>query len=307
MTGSEYSVEAAADLTGALRRFLQRPSIAPELAREQIASIEAFIGASRSGWSVFPPASAAPPDVLSLLLPGRTALLMLAPATDDDARQSLRASLRSAVEDCERRALHYAQALTEVGDAAAASALVDTGFRRIATLIYLEATSAAVRRRPPRGAAWRTVDALDEAAIHGLLESTYAGSADCPELNGLRPLPDVLASHRASGPYAPTLWEVLESDGRLVGCVWLSVVARTDALELVYMGVRHDCRRRGLGASLLSRAFELMRRHGAARITLAVDERNSAARRLYQRFGFDEVARREAFLRRCGGAPRAAR
>jgi L-amino acid N-acyltransferase YncA len=52
------------------------------------------------------------------------------------------------------------------------------------------------------------------------------------------------------------------------------------------MGLRAETRRRGLGSQLLQRAIELSRRCGVEKVELQVYASNTAARGLYESFGF---------------------
>jgi ribosomal protein S18 acetylase RimI-like enzyme len=58
------------------------------------------------------------------------------------------------------------------------------------------------------------------------------------------------------------------------------------------MALFPEHRRRGLGARMLGLAREEARRRGLAEMSLIVFERNAGAKRLYERHGFREVARR---------------
>jgi ribosomal-protein-alanine N-acetyltransferase len=64
--------------------------------------------------------------------------------------------------------------------------------------------------------------------------------------------------------------------------VWLVV----DEVHINNVAVRPEYRGRGLGSALLTFALEEGARHGAPRATLEVRRSNGAARRLYERFGF---------------------
>lgn len=57
------------------------------------------------------------------------------------------------------------------------------------------------------------------------------------------------------------------------------------------LAVRDDARRRGLGARVLDGLLAAGRSHGVTRSWLQVRAENSAARRLYERAGYTEVAR----------------
>ena len=59
--------------------------------------------------------------------------------------------------------------------------------------------------RPGRPAFdWRPFGPETEAEFRAVLQETYAGSLDMPELEGIRSLDDVMASHRAAGRFDPT-------------------------------------------------------------------------------------------------------
>jgi N-acetylglutamate synthase len=60
---------------------------------------------------------------------------------------------------------------------------------------------------------------------------------------------------------------------------------------LYCLAVRPDARRQGLGATLLAGLLAAGRKRGVTRSWLQVRAENSAARRLYQRAGYTEVAR----------------
>src|SRR5690606_23180661 len=105
-------------------------------------------------------------------------------------------------------------------------------------------------------------------------------------LTDKRPPSAVIASHKATGAFDPTLWELALLDDRPVGCVLLSPVSPQGVIEVVYMGVAASVRRRGVGRLLLRRAVALSRERRMQRLTLVVDERNAPARALYARFDF---------------------
>lgn len=125
---------------------------------------------------------------------------------------------------------------------------------------------------------------------------TYAQTFDCPELTGLRGMDDVLAGHRAAGEFAEHLWVVAGSESEPLGVLLLARLKAVNSLEIVYLGVVPEARRRGVGGVLLSKAAELARRESVTSLTLAVDRRNGPARRLYGRHGFREFAVRSAWI-----------
>jgi GNAT superfamily N-acetyltransferase len=82
---------------------------------------------------------------------------------------------------------------------------------------------------------------------------------------------------------------VVEEDGRLTGMV---ATRRKDAetAELKRMRVVGERRRQGLGQRLLELVEEFCRRAGYRRVVLDTSDRQAAARRLYERNGYELVS-----------------
>src|SRR5690348_13385932 len=104
-----------------------------------------------------------------------------------------------------------------------------------------------------------------------------------PELEGLRSLDDVLASHRAGGRFVADRWQVgrVRGEPGSAAVLLLSGVPDRDAWEVAYLGLTPPARGRGLGRAVLAHAAALARPH-AARLELAVDVRNLPAHHLYR-------------------------
>jgi len=245
--------------------------------------------------------------LLTLWLPGRTASLLLTHPTSPQERDGLRDLLAYWRERAQATHLHYAQALIEPEADGKRDVLLQTGFTRLTRLAYLERDARFPWCDPPEapGLEWLPYTPERQERFARVIEATYADSLDCPELTGLRPIEDVLASHRASGPFDPRLWELAYVQGVDAGCLLLTRVPGVPALEVVYMGVVAAQRRRGIGALLLRRALQQARQRGIERVTLVVDERNRPARRLYDRFSFGPVTERDAYWLRLAGLKRA--
>ena len=80
------------------------------------------------------------------------------------------------------------------------------------------------------------------------------------------------------------------AQGRLVGNISLftSGKPRPDTWLIANVGVHPDFRRRGIGDQLVLAAINTIRRRGGRRALLQVDCANEAARRLYERRGFND-------------------
>lgn len=301
---SRIQVVPAGELEAALAQALAPLGQRRPASRGRVARFVAQMRRIGADWHAIRLTDDAGPrfTAFTLLLPGRAGVLMLGcrdvRTLPDECAQVIAAAQRVA---CERR-LHFVQALIEPGAERVLALLRQAGFERLTRLIYLERSISAAPepRADPPGARWLTYSESRDGLFRACVRTTYAGSYDCPELSGLRPISDVLASHKATGVFEPGLWELATVDETVVGCLLLAPLADGAGLELVYMGVAPEARGRGYGAWLLRRAFEQCRRHGAARLTLGVDARNSVALSVYQRSGLEEVASREAYWWRAG-------
>jgi [ribosomal protein S18]-alanine N-acetyltransferase len=84
------------------------------------------------------------------------------------------------------------------------------------------------------------------------------------------------------------------------GVVTGYIIARraADEGEILNLGVAPAHRRYGIGRALVEQVLALFRHDGVRKVYLEVRESNAAARRLYDRLGFAEVARRPRYYRR---------
>jgi ribosomal-protein-alanine N-acetyltransferase len=85
------------------------------------------------------------------------------------------------------------------------------------------------------------------------------------------------------------LWLGEELAGFL--CCWLVA----DELHIQNVATAPACRRRGVAAALLRRAFEQARRQGCTRALLEVRVGNAGAIALYRRFGFRDLDLRRRY------------
>jgi RimJ/RimL family protein N-acetyltransferase len=137
-----------------------------------------------------------------------------------------------------------------------------------------------------------------EDRLARLVEATYAGTLDCPEMNNLRRTEDVLAGYRATGTFVPERWLFARLDGHDVGCLLLADHAAAGNMELVYMGVIPASRGKALGKELCLYAQWLTRQAGRTRLVAAVDAANLPAIRIYASVGFRAWDSRVVYLRR---------
>jgi ribosomal-protein-alanine N-acetyltransferase len=81
--------------------------------------------------------------------------------------------------------------------------------------------------------------------------------------------------------------------GEILGYICFWVVF--EELRLMNLAVAPSARRRGLATALVRHAVTLGRERGARRAVLEVRASNEAARRLYERMGFVQVALRAKY------------
>jgi mycothiol synthase len=125
-----------------------------------------------------------------------------------------------------------------------------------------------------------------------LLERTYVGTRDCPEVGGRRSGADALVSHRMSGDFDPSRWSLYRVAGKDAGVLLLNAHPEHSAWEVVYVGVSHDCRGLGLGRRMMNDALAAAQSAGQSALLLAVDSRNDYASKVYDELGFVETDRK---------------
>ena len=238
---------------------------------------------------------------IPVVSPGRT--LLLFPPQTIRGEEHAHATRHLVNTVCERAAaenLALAQVLLDTHDHSVYQLLVTCGFQRLAELLYLQANVPRAMKAPslPPGLRWRTYARDTHARFAAVVLSTYEKSLDCPALNGLRHIDDILTGHKgAAGTFDPNLWFVLCDRDDPVAVLLLNRVGNTDLVELVYVGIVPPRRRKGLGDLLVRHALHTAASIGCMRLSLAVDADNLPALKLYWRHGLQAIGRKLALLR----------
>jgi ribosomal protein S18 acetylase RimI-like enzyme len=180
-------------------------------------------------------------------------------------------------------------------------ALDECGFPSVTELEFLYRN---LNERPPEPMSpqrdWSIIPfqpGRDEALFAELLERTTIETADCPELNGLRSGMECLEGHRAAGAFDPALWLSYRAGGAAVAVLLMTAHPDRHAWEIVYLGVVPEARGRGHGRAVVADALARARRAGQEGVFLAVDSRNTVARRIYEEAGFSPIGRQAVHLR----------
>jgi ribosomal protein S18 acetylase RimI-like enzyme len=197
-----------------------------------------------------------------------------------------------------RRGAKLAQALLTVPEQPLGPVLERNGLAHVTALWYmrrsLDLPTAYVRA--PQRLTYRSYAAGDPALFHQTLLRTYEGTLDCPELNGVRTLEEILEGHRAQGLHEPARWWLALEGGQPVGVLLLVELPDWDAWDVAYVGVVPEKRGQGWGRELMRKALCSGREAAAGQITLSVDARNRPAWSLYRGLGFEPFELREVYL-----------
>jgi ribosomal-protein-alanine N-acetyltransferase len=88
-------------------------------------------------------------------------------------------------------------------------------------------------------------------------------------------------------------WVLRDGKGELLG--YFLILLIVDEAHLLNISVRGDLHGRGIGRLLLDKAAQMAREKGMASILLEVRPSNARAVMLYDRFGFVQIGRRNAY------------
>ncbi len=197
-----------------------------------------------------------------------------------------------------QRGARVVQTLLAPEEEGLAAPLLRNGFRRVTDLWYMrhERGTPLGRLDTPARLTFRTFDEAAPSLFQQTLLRTYEDTLDCPEVNGLRTIDEVLAGHRAQGTYDPERWWLALEGDRPVGVLIATELPESGDWDVAYMGVVPGARRRGFGREVLLHALAEARAADAPRVLLSVDARNRPAWHLYRAVGFEPFDRRGVFL-----------
>jgi mycothiol synthase len=175
------------------------------------------------------------------------------------------------------------------GDEAAAAMLRSRGLHLVRHFWHMsiELPPDVVAGPPPSGIAIAPLRPQDDLReVHAVLDTAFADHWDH------EPEPfEHWVRDRTQGPdYDPALWRLAWEHERLVGA--LTAVVLDDRGWVSLLGVRADCRGRGVAGALLRHAFAGFAARGTRTVLLAVDAANTTgATRLYESLGMSVVKR----------------
>jgi mycothiol synthase len=182
--------------------------------------------------------------------------------------------------------------------------LTSSGYYWLSNLHYLVANNLSSSPTPPTlPIEFESHAAEQPQRLAQLIEQTYIGTCDCPAIDGIRSLPDVLASYQSTGSYQQELWYFVQHQGLDMGALLLSPHGDGEVWELVYMGIVPAARGHGFGGHIVQKALWQTARSGGQRLVLAVDESNEPALSMYHRANLVSWDRRQVYARIKAGKP----
>jgi ribosomal protein S18 acetylase RimI-like enzyme len=241
----------------------------------------------------------------TLIMPQADGVMLVWPPVAQNGARKTAAEIQSALmrailPELNRRDVTFGQCLLSAEETDEADLAQQFGFEKTAELFFL----ARGLEEPwpivtePRAV---EIEQFDEARnfdqFAAVIERTYVDSLDCPRLNGTRNGADAIAGHRLSGEFRSKGWRLYRIADQDAAVLLLNEHPDQDAVELVYFGVAPEFRGKGWGRRLISDALSAAKGWNRAAIFLAVDAANNPANAIYAEFGFQELTRREVWLR----------
>ena len=139
----------------------------------------------------------------------------------------------------------------------------------------------------------RLLEPADAPALARLMFDAYKGTVD----DEGEPLEGAVAEVRKTfeGGYGPMVWGASfaipsAEDPGVLDSASVVTLWRDEPL-LAFSMTRPEAKRRGLAAALIRASAQSLARLGHGRLVLVVTVGNSAAERLYEKLGFQEIAR----------------
>lgn len=239
--------------------------------------------------------------LLAVPSPGRTAMLFMTRLHRTEELPEAGALIRHSMQNLSTDEVQLAQVLLDPRDELERQAYLLGEFTQLAELSYLERPIPSVRDvKPVSWPAGVTVESCGDPHDPDwghVLDRSYEQTLDCPALLGLRQTRDIIEGHKSIGTFDPGLWTLLRMDGKPSGVLLLNPVPANRSVELVYLGIVPEARGKGLAALLLHYGFGLLAGRPQRTLTLAVDDNNAPAMRLYHKHGFRRSLRRVALVR----------
>jgi RimJ/RimL family protein N-acetyltransferase len=229
--------------------------------------------------------------------PGRVASLF-PPVFSGQADPAIAAALIDRAIQARARDAVMVQSLlaTDVGDEA--RWLLQSDFEHVADLLYLVSAAEAFPSAFPRSELrFSPLSHSELPRFERIIERTYVGTRDCPALDGVREIGDVMEGYRGVGRFRPDLWLIARLEDEEIGCAIVAEHPPERVWELIYMGIVPQARGKRLGLEVTRYLQWMAAGEKVTRLVLAVDAANEPAIATYASAGFAGWDRRSVFVR----------
>ena len=233
------------------------------------------------------------------LAAGRIAVVWPAQVVADETRSTASNLMESLEDYISSMPVDLAQAVVTESHGPEARSLESAGFSHSADLLYLVCPSENFPSSQIETSL--EFDSYTDKTAQRLVDvilKSYQGTLDCPALDGIRDIQDVLEGYKHVGSFEPGRWFIVRHDQEDVGCLLLADHPDANQWELVYMGLTPEARGNRWGLQIARHALWLANQAGRSQMLLAVDQDNQPARNAYAAAGFEICDRRSVFLRR---------
>jgi ribosomal protein S18 acetylase RimI-like enzyme len=207
------------------------------------------------------------------------------------------ALLQAGLRHLQQRGARVGQCLLPPEDAALALPLLRHGFQQVTSLLTLRHDLRTLPTDPPALPTLVEQTFQDNPELFAAtLLRTYENTLDFPELNGLRTVTEILASHQRQGVFDTNLWRLLWHHDQPAGVLLLTRQPAWDEWELSYLGLVPAARGQGLGRAAIRSALHRARAARPAHLVVSVDTRNHPAWHPYADLGVQPWEERLPYL-----------
>lgn len=231
--------------------------------------------------------------------PGKSAICYLPASRHLQGREAQAAAcLKAAAGQAAAAGMKMVQGIFDVDESVLSGIYQAAGYQPLAILQFMEHSArwALPEVQLPDGYHLETYRPDTHDLFKQAIGASYEQTLDCPAMSGLRSLEDVVIGHQHAGEFNPALWFVLIHQSRGVGVLLLTLNPSLQSLDVTYLGLGSEHRRRHLGMFFMTQVRRMMRLTGARASTLAVDERNAPAVGLYHKAGYRPMQRRTVYF-----------